>query len=221
MQKYKKIILLILFTILIAGCSKNEYKVDDEVSLKGKISTTEIRKDDKSETIKMLELDEPIIIDGTKVHKIELDYDKNLKDGYEVEIKGTLKSNGDSNYQLSYAFEVIDIDDVLSYINTFSNEDFSFSIPSELIKKVNVEEIDNGFAIYSANSSSYELFRIYTIPTKEFKSISSSNYIKAVSNAKKVVVIKFNDTEDSEENSSLTNEIMNNINHIKETVHLK
>lgn len=221
MQKYTKIILLIIFTILIAGCSKNEYKVDDEVSLKGKISTTEIRKDDKSETIKILELDEPIIIDGTKVHKIELDYDKNLKDGYEVEIKGTLKSNGDSSYQLSYAFEVIDIDDVLSYINTFSNEDFSFTIPSELIKKVNVEEIDNGFAIYNANGSLYELFRIYTIPSKEFKSISSSNYIKAVSNAKQVVVIKFNDTDDSEENSTLTNEIMNNINQIKETVHLK
>lgn len=224
MQKYRKIIILIVLTFLLAGCGQEKYKINEKITLRGTVSTTEITKDDETEKIKVLNLDKPIIVDGTKINKIELDYDRNLKDDYNVTIVGTIKENGKSSYDLSYAFEVIDIDDVLSFVNTFGNDDFTFAIPSDLIKKVIIKEIDRGFTVSSSDNPSYEIFRIVAVTKEEFnklKNDKSGNIQKVNSNYKKVVIIQFNSDDDDNQNYEITSEIVDNINKIKSTIQLK
>jgi hypothetical protein len=76
----------------------------------------------------------PEIIKISIVEKIELDYDKSLKNNSEITIKGILKNNKNSSIGTEYVFSVSEIDDILSYVNTFSTEDFSMTLPPEIIK---------------------------------------------------------------------------------------
>ena len=95
--------------------------------------------------ISVLTLEEPVVIDGEIVRKIELEYDKDLKTDTDITITGTIKDNGNSTYE--YLFSASSINDILSYVNTFSNEDFSITIPVELMKELFVEKIDNGYKV--------------------------------------------------------------------------
>lgn len=219
MQKYKKIILLILITLIITNCGNKNYKLNEEITLKGRISTTEITKDNETKKVKVLNLDEPIIIDGTKINKIEIDYDKGIKDDYDITIMGKITENNSSNGDLSYSFKVSDIDNILSFINTFGNDDFTFAIPSELMKKINVKEIDKGFTIYSSENS--EILSIKAVSKAEFNKINTGNIEKVTSNRNKVVIIEFSSTDKENDNYETASEVLNELPKIKSTVQLK
>ncbi|HAB67095.1 MAG TPA: hypothetical protein DCE23_06985 [Firmicutes bacterium] len=219
MQKYKKIILLILITLIITNCGNKNYKLNEEITLKGRISTTEITKDNETKKVKVLNLDEPIIIDGTKINKIEIDYDKGIKDDYDITIMGKITENNGSNGDLSYSFKVSDIDNILSFINTFGNDDFTFAIPSELMKKINVKEIDKGFTIYSSENS--EILSIKAVSKAEFNKINTGNIEKVTSNRNKVVIIEFSSTDKENDNYETASEVLNELPKIKSTVQLK
>lgn len=219
MQKYKKIILLILITLIITNCGNKNYKLNEEITLKGRISTTEITKDNETKKVKVLNLDEPIIIDGTKINKIEIDYDKGIKDDYDITIMGKITENNGSNGDLSYSFKVSDIDNILSFINTFGNDDFTFAIPSELMKKINVKEIDKGFTIY--NSEDSEILSIKAVSKAEFNKINTGYIEKVTSNRNKVVIIEFSSTDKENDNYETASEVLNELPKIKSTVQLK
>ena len=227
MKKLKKIITLLAISMLLTNCGKEELKVNQEVTLTGTVTTREITKDNETKKVSILNLDEPIIIDGTSINKIELDYDKGLKENEEITIKGTITSNGDSSIDLDYAFSVSDIDDILSYINTFSNEEFSMTIPPEIIKISTIDRIENGFIISGTDkeNNKFEVFRVICVTNSEFKELNKneSSYIeKAISNKEKTVIIKFpNDDITSEDNIETVEKIIDELETIKKNVRLK
>ena len=90
MKNVKKCITLIFISLLLTGCQKEKFNINEEVILRGKVTTREIIENNESYKVNILNLDEPIIINGTKVKKIELDYDKDLKNDKELEIKGII-----------------------------------------------------------------------------------------------------------------------------------
>ncbi len=227
MKKFKRILALMVITLLLTNCGKEELKINQEVTLTGTVTTREITKDNVTKKVSILNLEEPIIIDGTSIHKIELDFDKALKENEEITIKGTITNNGDSSLNLDYAFSVSDIDDILSYINTFHSKDFSMTIPPELIKMSVIENIDNGFIIYGTdtNKNKFEVFRVICITNAEFKELnrSESAYIeKATSNKQKTVIVKF-PTDDGayEGNYDVVETIMDELSTIKKNIRLK
>lgn len=227
MKKLKKIITLLAISMLLTNCGKEELKVNQEVTLTGTVTTREITKDNETKKVSILNLDEPIIIDGTSINKIELDYDKGLKENEEITIKGTITSNGDSSIDLDYAFSVSDIDDILSYINTFSNEEFSMTIPPEIIKISTIDRIEKGFIISGTDkeNNKFEVFRVICVTNSEFKELNKneSSYIeKAISNKEKTVIIKFpNDDITSEDNIETVEKIIDELETIKKNVRLK
>lgn len=224
MKRIKNCIVLIFLSLLLVGCQKEEFTINEEVILKGKVVTREITENNESYKVNILNLDEPIIINGTKIKKIELDYDKDLKNDQEIEIKGILKNNDNSNIDISYSFSVSDVDDLLSFVNTYSNEDFSMTIPIEIIKICSIKRIDNGFTIYNSSDSN-EIFSIKVVSNEEF-SLLQQNYNrsieKVISNKKKTVIIEYkNDTTSSDEYNEEINQIIKQIDTIKNTVKLK
>ena len=66
----KKIILIVLSLILF-GCENKGFKINEEITLKGDIDTREIIEDGNYYQIQIISLDEPIIIDGTEINKLE------------------------------------------------------------------------------------------------------------------------------------------------------
>lgn len=154
--------MLITIILLTACTSKSiKYNNNDNAKLTGTISNSE---EDKT----YLTLDEPIIIGDEEVKKIELNYDKDLKDNSKVTVDGTIKDN---------TLEVNDIDNNQAYVNTFSNSIFKMTIPTDIIKIVTIEETDNGFIIYSTNNldSGGIVVTIKSVTKNEFKKMSSSN----------------------------------------------
>lgn len=187
MKKFKCIIAFLTFALLLTGCVNKEYELNKETTLTGKVTTNEITKDNETYKVSILTLDKPIVIDGTKIHKIELDYDKKLKDNQEITIKGVIQNNKSTN-SLEYSLKVSDVDDILSFVNTFSNDDFSMTIPTELIKLCSIEEIDNGYTIsITSDDKKNEVFRIISLTNKEFKELDQDDNIyfeKITSNRK-------------------------------------
>ena len=145
MKKLKKLVAFIIFSLILTGCQENKFKIDEEVTLTGKITNSEIIQNDEKHKVSILNLDEPIFVDGTRINKIEIEYDKDLKENNEITITGKIKNNSDSHVDLAYSFSVTDVDDILSYINTFSNDDFQMTIPTSIIKTCSIERIDSHF----------------------------------------------------------------------------
>ena len=96
----KKIYLLIIISLLLFGCEK-EFKTNDTITIKGTVNTEEIIDNGTYHKITILELQEPIIIEGTKIDKLELDTSDELNG--EVELTGTLIN--DSISGLSYSLK--------------------------------------------------------------------------------------------------------------------
>ena len=138
-----------LMTLILTNCGKEKLSLNEEVTLKGRITHQEVTENNVIKMISVLTLDEPIVIDGDLVRKIELDYDKDLKTDTDITITGVIKNNGDSTY--NYLFSAKDINDILSYVNTFNNGTFSMTIPTSIIKDVIVNKIENGYAVYLDN----------------------------------------------------------------------
>lgn len=223
MKKFKKIAVLLLITLLLTNCGEKKLELNQEVTLTGKVTVKEVTENDKKTKVSYFELDEPIIIDGEKIYQIELDYDKEIKNNSELSITGTITNNDNSSLSLT----VSDIDDILSYINTFSNEEFSMTIPASLIKISTIKRIDNGFIIYSTSNMSNggEVFRIISVTNDEFKQLNKNEtkYIEKITSTKeKTIIIQYPSTiEYTEENFTDYETIANSINTIKDNVRFK
>ncbi len=224
MKKFRRIITLLAFTLLLTNCGKEKLKLNEEVTLTGEISTREITTEDGTKKVSILNLEEPVIIDGNTIHKIEIDYDKALKNNQEITITGVIKENESGDYK--YSFSVADIDDILSYINTFNSDEFSITIPVELIKIVSIEKIDNGFAIYISSDSKgkVESFRAISVTTDEYKELQKENGANielAKSSGSKKVVLIFNSDELPDDTLDVQQEINSKIHSIKKGVQIK
>jgi hypothetical protein len=227
MKKFKRIVTLLVIALLLTNCGEEKIELNKEIELTGKVTTKEVVENDEVKKISIFTLEEPVIINGEKIHKIELDYDKDLKNNSEITIKGILKGNKDSNSELNYSFSVDEIDDILSYINTFSNDEFSMTIPADLIKISTVEKIENGFIVYSTANmeNGGEVFRIISVSNAEFKKLNNNekSYIEKITSTKeKTVIIQYPTTiEYSEESFGDYEKIASQINIIKNNVRLK
>ena len=227
MKRLKRILSLVAISLLLTNCGKEKLELNKQVTLTGTVTVKEIKKDDTTTKVSILNLDEPVIIDGDTIHKIELDSDKEIKNNSEITITGTLKSNSDSAIDLDYSFEVLDVDDILSYINTFTNEDFSMTIPAEIIKLCTVKQIDNGFVVYSTSNLEMggEVFRIISVTNEEFKILNKNEnkYIEKITSTKeKTIIIQYpNENVEEYKNFKDYETIVKKITTIKDNVTLK
>lgn len=218
----KKVGLLVLFTLValvLVGCDKGEkYEINQPTTLKGKISINPIRKDGETKYVSILELDKAIYIDGVITDKIEIDYDKSLKNNTETTITGTIRKNEGST-DLKYSIAVDSIDNILSYINKFSNDVFSVAIPAKLMKTTIVKEIKDGFAITVANSEN--MYKLIALTTDEYKTFSSTEveFEKVKANKNYVVILIYPDEE--EESNPDMKALQKEINNIKSSVKIK
>lgn len=227
MKRLKRILSLVAISLLLTNCGKEKLELNKQVTLTGTVTVKEIKKDNTTTKVSILNLDEPVIIDGDTIHKIELDSDKEIKNNSEITITGTLKSNSDSAIDLDYSFEVLDVDDILSYINTFTNEDFSMTIPAEIIKLCTVKQIDNGFVVYSTSNLEMggEVFRIISVTNEEFKVLNKNEnkYIEKITSTKeKTIIIQYpNENVEEYKNFKDYETIVKKITTIKDNVRIK
>ncbi len=226
MKKLKKLLMLMVVTLLLTGCGKQKLELNKEVELTGTVTIKEVTENNETKRVSILNLDEPVIIDGETIHKIELDYNKDIKNNSELTIKGTLKNNANKESDIAYSFAVKDISDILSYINTFSNDEFSMTIPADIIKISTIEKIENGFIVYSTANmkNGGEVFRIVSVTNEEFNTLNKNetSYIEKVTSTKeKSIIIKYPSGDEEIENFEDYEKITNQINIIKNNVRLK
>ncbi len=220
MRKTKILIIFTFIVLLLVGCDKSEkYETDKTTTLKGKIVINTIKKDGETKNVSILELEKAISINGVITDKIEIEYDKGLKNNTETTITGTLKANEGST-NLKYSIDVDSVDNILSYINTFSNDVFSVAIPAKLMKTVSIKEITDGYIIYSSGTN--EAFKIIAMKNDDYKKLSKDDirFEKIKSNKEYSVVLIYpnnNDEETTKEEQLLFEEIEN----IKSSVKLK
>ncbi len=226
MKNLKKIIYLCLMTIILTGCLANELELNKKVDLKGIIETNEITKDNQTYKVSILHLEEPIIIEGNKINQIAIDYNKLLQNDIETTISGEIITNENPNLDLQYSIKVNNIDNILSYINTFTNKDFSVTIPLDIIKICNISNIENGFTISLAdqNDDLVELFRIISVSNNEFKEIRENESLKIekiTSNKEKTIILLYSKEDYKNSSYENYNQIISDINKIKDTVVIK
>lgn len=221
MKKFKRIITLLLMTLILTNCGKEKLSLEEEVTLTGRITHQEILDNNSMKMISVLTLEEPVVIDGDLVSKIELEYDKDLKTDQDITITGTIKNNSGSTY--NYLFSASSINDILSYVNTFSNKDFSITIPVDLIKDVIVDKVDNGFKVsVEYKQKKYEVFRAISVTKSEYSDLKSSNKVElAKSKDDKRVVIVYGDEEIPEAKSDVLENIDKSIPKIKGNIRIK
>ena len=197
MKKFKRIITLILMTLILTNCGKEKLSLNEEVTLKGRITHQEVTENNSTKKISVLTLDEPIVIDGDLVRKIELDYNKDLKTDTDITITGVIKDNGDSTY--NYLFSANDIDDILSFVNTFNNGTFSMTIPTNIIKDVIVSQIEDGYSLYLDNDGEkVEIFQVKAVSKIDYENLKNDDEIElevAHSKGDKKVVIIYSTEE--------------------------
>lgn len=226
MKNLKKIIYLCLMTIILTGCLANELELNKKVDLKGIIETNEITKDNQTYKVSILHLEEPIIIEGNKINQIAIDYNKLLQNDIETTISGEIITNENPNLDLQYSIKVNNIDNILSYINTFTNKDFSVTIPLDIIKICNISNIENGFTISLAdqNDDLVELFRIISVSNNEFKEIRENESLKIekiTSNKEKTIILLYSKEDYKNSSYENYNQIISDIDKIKDTVVIK
>lgn len=219
MKQYKKIIIIAFIFFLITSCTKKEkqYELGENVSLTGTVKNKTI----ESETKQVIELEEPIVINNELVKEITINFDKELKDSSEITINGKLNQNNKNN---EYSLSVDEIDDILSYVNKFSNDYFSVTIPTSIIKDVTIKEIENGFSIYSTKNMNAggEILKIVYMNRNDFKNLQKNNdinYIRIDSNKEITVIAVYPTTtsydekykEEYEELSEQTTSIIKNV----------
>lgn len=223
MKKLKRIITLVLMTLLLANCGKEKLSLNEEVTLKGRITHQEVTENNSIKKISVLTLDEPIIIDGDLVRKIELEYDKDLKTDTDITITGTIKDNGDSTY--NYLFSANSINDILSFVNTFSNDTFSMTIPTSIIKDVSVKKIDNGYTVsIDDNGNKIEIFQAVSMSKTEYevlKADESIDFEVADSKGDKKVLIIYSDQEVPDRLLDILEDVNKTIPTIKGNIRIK
>lgn len=221
MKKINKLLIFVLLIIFLTSCKKSEqYNLDESISLHGKIVINEVTKDGHTEKISVLELDKEINIDGVMIDKIELEYDKELKNNTETTITGKISSNEETGLtDLKFALSVDSVDNILSYVNSFSNDLFSIAIPANLMKETSVEKIENGFIINSRNKK--EVFRIIALSNEEYKALPKDeiNYEPVKSNKEKTVIIIYQDNADPDDTS--IDALYQELDNIKKSIKIK
>ena len=94
MKRLKILTFLLLIALLLVGCDKVEkYEIDKTTTLKGTIVINTIKDGDETKNVSILELEKAISINGVITDKIEIEYDKSLKNNSETTITGILKVN--------------------------------------------------------------------------------------------------------------------------------
>ena len=110
MRNIKKIIVLLLLTFIVTSCNIKEKIIEDnEITLKGSIKTRELIKDGEHHSISILNLDNPITIDGTSINALLINSLSTIDDNPRVTLTGTLKENTDSFIDLKYTLLVTNI----------------------------------------------------------------------------------------------------------------
>ena len=228
MKKTKKFTILILVILFLCACNKKEeYKINEDILLTGTIQVKEIINEGKKAKVTYLELEKAITINDKTISKIELNTEQELKNDTKATIKGKIEDSGNlSVLDLDYIFSVTDIDNVLSYVNSFTNGSFSFSIPANLIKICTVREIENGFIIYSKSNLEVggEIMTIKAVTSSDFKELQNTNIQmeKVKSDSKKTIVIIYpTSNEYKEEFKDEYEQIGDQINTIKNTITIK
>ena len=223
MKKFKRIITLILMTLILTNCGKEKLSLNEEVTLKGRITHQEVTENNSTKKISVLTLDEPIVIDGDLVRKIELDYNKDLKTDTDITITGVIKDNGDSTY--NYLFSANDIDDILSFVNTFNNGTFSMTIPTNIIKDVIVSQIEDGYSLYLDNDGEkVEIFQVKAVSKIDYENLKNDDEIElevAHSKGDKKVVIIYSTEEVPESLLDTLEDINKQMPTIKGNIRLK
>lgn len=221
MKKFRRIITLLIMTLLLTNCGKEKLSINEEVTLTGRITHQEIMDNDAIKKISVLTLEEPVVIDGNLVRKIELEYDKDLKTDTDITITGTIKNNGGSTY--NYLFSANSINDILSYVNTFSNDDFSITIPVELMKELFVEEIDNGYKVsIEYKNKKYEIFKAISVTKAEYNDIKNdSSIVLAKSNENKKIIIVYSEDEVPEAKIDVAEDVYKSMSKITGNIRIK
>lgn len=228
MKKVIKRTILSLALLSACACTQkeNSYKTNEEVEIKGVISSKTIIEDGIQKEINVIVPSSPIIIDNKNVAEIEINYDKNIKDDSDVTVKGIITKDTTLE-DVKYSITVDDIDDPMVLANTYHHDDFSMTIPSSIIKYCSIEKIENGFIIYSRSNKEVggEVFRVISLTKSEFNEITKKQerYIERVtSNSKKTIIMTFpTTTEYSDENKEEYEIIGNSINKIKNNIKQK
>lgn len=221
MKKFRRIITLLIMTLLLTNCGKEKLSINEEVTLTGRVTHQEIMDNDAIKKISVLTLEEPVVIDGNLVRKIELEYDKDLKTDTDITITGTIKNNGGSTY--NYLFSANSINDILSYVNTFSNDDFSITIPVELMKELFVEEIDNGYKVsIEYKNKKYEIFKAISVTKAEYNDIKNdSSIVLAKSNENKKIIIVYSEDEVPEAKIDVAEDVYKSMSKITGNIRIK
>lgn len=221
MKKFRRIITLLIMTLLLTNCGKEKLSINEEVTLTGRVTHQEIMDNDAIKKISVLTLEEPVVIDGNLVRKIELEYDKDLKTDTDITITGTIKNNGGSTY--NYLFSANSINDILSYVNTFSNDDFSITIPVELMKELFVEEIDNGYKVsIEYKNKKYEIFKAISVTKAEYNDIKNdSSVVLAKSNENKKIIIVYSEDEVPEAKIDVAEDVYKSMSKITGNIRIK
>lgn len=223
----KIIISLVLLSMCSCAQKENSYATNEEIEIKGTISTKKVTENGVEREINVLIPDEPIIVDNKTVKEIEIDYDKSLKDDYDITIKGIIKGEAllDGN---DFSLSVDDVEDVASHTNTYHHDDFSMTIPSSIIKLCSIEKIEKGFIVYSRSNKEYggKVFTIESLTKEEFNIMKKdeTKYIERItSNHDKTIVIEFPTTgqEYSDEFIDEYEAIGNSVNQIKNNIKQK
>lgn len=228
MNKIIKRIFLSLAIISLCACTQkeNSYKVNEEVEIKGTISSKTIIEDGISREINIIIPSSPIIIDNKNISEIEISYDKTIKEEKDVTIKGII-TDETLLEDTKYAIEISDIEDPMVLANTYHHDDFSMTIPTSIIEYCSIEKIENGFIVYSRSNKDVggEVFSVISITKEEFNNMvkKQEKYIERVtSNSKKTIIMTFpTTTEYSEENAKEYELIGNSINKVKNNIKQK
>ena len=99
-------ILLIILLLVMFGCNN---KLDKEVTLTGKVITREIMVENEAYKVSILNLDEPLVVNGTSVNSVKLNNNE-IENNKEVTVRGTLEENNDSIIDLKYELDIKNIE---------------------------------------------------------------------------------------------------------------
>ena len=105
-MKIKRIGIILFLLLLIVGCNKNLHK---EVTLTGEVINRELRIDSETYNVSILNLDDPLIVNGTAVNSVKLNSNEESISEDKVTIKGILEENKDNKVDTLYELDVKDI----------------------------------------------------------------------------------------------------------------
>lgn len=105
-MKVRRLAILVFLLMLMVGCSN---KLDKEVTLTGEIITREIMVNSEGHKVSILDLDEPLVIQGIAVNSVKLSDNKDIENNTKVVVQGILEENKDEDLDIRYEVNVKNI----------------------------------------------------------------------------------------------------------------